>query len=335
MTIRWAVVATGGMARAMVEDFHLISDAEIKVIVSRTQARADEAAREWNIAEGSSDYDSVLKRSDIDAVYIATPHVFHFEQSKRALEAGKHVLVEKPITMNANEARELQTIAKRSGKFLMEAMWMVFSPAIVEALLLAKSGALGTVTFVEANFGVAFDFDRSKAATSRLWNRKLGGGTLLDQGIYPISLAHELFGKPIESHVRGDIGETDIDIEAAMVLEFAGGERAALSSSMRNHTPLNASISGDKGFIEIESPFWAPPAIRKLTRDPKTQRILTDEREGFIKEGNGYVPMLREVHRAIKSGATEHPMRTLDQSISVMENIDGLLADIRRTNGKP
>jgi len=116
MTIRWAVVATGGMARAMVEDFHLISDAEIKVIVSRTQARADEAAREWNIAEGSSDYDSVLKRSDIDAVYIATPHVFHFEQSKRALEAGKHVLVEKPITMNANEARELQLFEIAHGK---------------------------------------------------------------------------------------------------------------------------------------------------------------------------------------------------------------------------
>lgn len=335
MTLRWAVVATGGMARAMVEDFHLIPDAELKVIVSRTQTRADEAAREWNIPEGSSNYDSVLQRTDIDAVYIATPHVFHFEQSKRALEAGKHVLVEKPITMNATEARELQKVAKRSGKFLMEAMWMVFSPAIIEALRVAQSGELGKVTFAEANFGVAFDFDHSKAATSRLWNRELGGGTLLDQGIYPISLAHELFGTPIESHVRGDIGETDIDVEAAMVLEFAGGERAALSSSMRNHTPLNASISGDKGFIEIESPFWVPPAIRKLTRDPKTQRILTDERVEFVKEGNGYVPMLREVHSAINSGATEHAKRTLDQSISVMENIDGLLADIRRTNGKP
>lgn len=334
MKIRWAVVATGGMAYAMVHDMKLVSDAEIKVIVSRTKERADAAARELGIPEGSCDYEEVLTRADIDAVYIATPHVFHFEQAKSALNAGKHVLLEKPITMNAQEARELKKIAVQSGKFLMEAMWMVFSPAIIQSLSIAQSGQLGDVTFLHANFGVAFDFDSSQVSTSRLWNKELGGSTLLDQGVYPISLAHSLFGKPIESHVRGDIGETDIDVEASMVLEFARGERAALSSSMRSHSPLDASISGNNGFIQIESPFWSPPAIRILTRDPRTQRTLSDERIPFIKEGNGYVPMLKEVHLAIHHGKREHPLRTLDESIAVMETIDGLIADIRRTHAK-
>jgi predicted dehydrogenase len=324
MTItRWACVSTGRMASKMVQDFAITENAEVVAVHSRNQQRADEAAAEWGIERGYGDYAEMLERDDIDAVYIASPHPAHFAQAKQAIEAGKHVLVEKPITMNAADTRELVRIAKDNDRFLMEAMWMLFNPAIREALRRVADGDIGDVRFVEAQFGIPFPFDPE----SRLWNQDLGGGTLLDQGIYPLSLAHALFGKPSSIRATGSVGDTGVDTEAVVTMDFPDGCRAVCISSMLSSFPLTATISGRSGYIQVDRPFWG---TQGLTIDSADFRTLTPPtRWSFEREGNGYVPMLRQVSQAIQDGLMEHPHRPLADTVEVMEIIDESLAQIR------
>jgi len=256
-TTRWAMIGTGAMAVNIVRDFQLTENVELTTVVSRSLEKGAQFAAEWGIPRVVTDLADLWADPDIDVVYIATPHPAHFAAAKAAIHAGKHVLVEKPMTMTATQAEELADLAGRAEVFLMEAMWMRFSPVIQKAHQLAATGAIGTVRYVEASFGFPFPRDPE----SRMWNPELGGGTTLDQGIYTLTLPYMTFGIPSSITAKGAFTDSGVDSEASVLLTFPGGQQAQLASSMTTFLPLSASICGTAGRITIERPRSGIPPL--------------------------------------------------------------------------
>lgn len=319
-TTRWAMVGTGLMLELIGRDFALTENADMQVIVSRTQERADAIAAEYGFPEGSGDFEAVLQRDDIDVVYIATPHSEHLAQATAALEAGKHVLVEKSMTTSAADTRQLCALAEERGLFAMEAMWTAFNPAIVELRRRITEGQIGEVSLVHANFCFAAPY----RADWRLWAKDLAGGSTLDQGVYTLSLAQMILGTPSSITALGTV-QHEVDAEVAAILEYASGQRAVCISSLRTNAPLNAYIAGSEGHIEIPGAFWnADGFVQRTGAGPAT----VIEEFTYAREGGGYVPMLRAVSQAILDGRTEHELRTHAESIAVAETMDEVLRQV-------
>lgn len=315
------MVGTGLMLQLIGNDLGLTENVEPQVIVSRTQARADEAAREYGFAEGSSDFEAVLERDDIDVVYIATPHSLHFEEAMAALAAGKHVLVEKAMTPSAEHTRELCKFAQSRGLFAMEAMWMAFNPAIVEMRRRVAAGDIGEVHSVQATFSFAVPYQ----ADHRLWAQNLAGGSTLDQGVYTLSLAHMLLGSPTSIDARGSLIE-GVDADVLATLGYDNGSYAICSNGLVSWSPCSAFVAGTKGCIEIPGAFWS--ADRLLHRLPGQGPLGPVDEFTYEREGMGYVPMLRAVSAAILDGRTQLDQRTHADSIAVAEIMDDVLRQV-------
>jgi predicted dehydrogenase len=325
-TTRWAMVGTGLMLQLIGRDLGLTENVEPRVIVSRTQERADEAAKEFGFAEGSADFEAVLERDDIDVMYIATPHSLHFEQAMAALSAGKHVLVEKAMTTNAARTRDLCSFAQSRGLFAMEAMWMAFNPAIVEMRRRVAEGQIGEVQSVQATFAFAVPY----RADHRLWAQNLAGGSTLDQGVYTLSLAQMMLGTPTSVTARGTLIE-GVDADVLTTLDYGSGKYAVCSNGLVSWSPCSAFVSGSTGCFEIPGAFWS--ADRFLQRMPGQGPIGPVEEFTYEREGMGYVPMLRAVSAAILNGQTQLDQRTHADSIAVAETMDEVLRQVHTGAG--
>jgi predicted dehydrogenase len=225
------------------------------------------------------------------------------------------VLVEKPFAMNEREARQMVDAAKRTKRFLMEAMWTHFLPAVAHCFELTAKGAIGDPFLLHADFGFTAEFD----PRSRLFNPDLGGGSLLDVGVYPVSLATRLFGEPSKIQSSAVLGKTGVDEVAAMILEYEGGKRALLSSTIRSETGQGAVLSGTTGRIRIEPQFWCS---QKLTVSGGGKQETLD----LPYEGNGYPHQAREVMRCLAEGVLESPRMTQEFSLQVMRTLDRIRA---------
>ncbi len=317
------------MLQLIGRDLGLTENVEPQVIVSRTQRRADEAAREFGFAEGSADFEAVLARDDIDVVYVATPHSLHFELAMAALSAGKHVLVEKAMTPSAAHTRQLCEFADSHGLFAMEAMWMAFNPAIVEMRRRIAAGDIGDVRAVHANFNMAIAYD----ANHRLWAPELAGGSMLDQGVYTLSLAHMMLGAPTTIRAQGTmLHGVEADVIAA--LGYDGGQQAVCSNGLLSWSPCSAYVAGTEGSIEIPGSFWS--ADRILQRSPGLGSSVEVDEFTYEREGMGYVPMLRAVSAAILDGRSQLDQRTHAESIAVAESMDEVLRQMHgETTARP
>ena len=318
--LRWGVVGTGGISSQIVADFALVESAAVTAVASRDAARADTFADGFGIAERFSERDDMLA-SDVDAIYIATPHVTHFDIASEAIAAGKHVLCEKPLGMNEREVRELGTRAADAGVFLMEAMWMKFNPLYTRLAQLIADGVLGDVRSVRAAFGGAFPQDGSSR-----WMP--GGSTLLDQGIYPVTLAHMLLGRPETVSARGTVREDGVDLREDFSLGYADARFAHGSSSMVEWIDPSAAISGTDAYVTISGGFWYASQLtvhHPLPWGQRRQEVVEVEREG-----NGYVPMLRAVVDAIRAGALEHPSHTAAATAEIYSTLDEIRHQITR-----
>ncbi len=318
---RWAMVGTGLMLQLIGRDFALTENVDMRVIVSRTQERANAAAAEYGFAEGSCDFEAVIARDDIDVVYIATPHTEHHTLAMAALKAGKHVLVEKSMTTSAALTRELCEFAQSQGLFAMEAMWTAFNPAIIELRRRLAEGVIGEVKLVHSNFSTSVPYNPE----SRLWAKTLAGGSMLDQGVYTVSLAHMLLGAPATVHACGTI-EHGVDAEVSTTLEYTSGQRAVCINGLRAWSPLTAFISGSKGYIALPGAFWSAGGFTQVTPVSPVQSEVAEFT--YEREGAGYVPMLRAVSAAILAGLTEHPLRTHAESIAVAETMDEVMRQV-------
>ncbi len=322
-TVRWAAVGTGTISRSVVPDIQSVPEAEVVVVQSRDPQKAAQFAAEFSIARSTSDFDEVIQDDSVDAIYLATPFALHFGMARRALKAGKHVLVEKPMALNAKEAAALFEIARASNVFLMEAMWMKFSPVFRSLQDQLREGVIGVPRNLRASFGIPFpDTTGSRTDLAR------SGGALLDQGIYPVTLAHTVFGEPESVVAAGTVREDGLDFAAHFTLEYSDGRYMQGSSSMVEFTELTASVGGTKGWLTLSPPFWATTDLhvhagdlRRVFREPG---LITHPREG-----SGYVPMIREVMEALRDGLIEHPVHTADDTISVFRTLDAIFAQIR------
>ncbi len=326
---RWGIAGTGGIARGTVGDLHLAENVEVAAVSSRTQEGADAFAAAHEVPAAYGSFDAMLEDPTLDVIYLCSPHSAHAEMTVAALQAGKHVLCEKPLTLTGPEAREVVAVAEQEGRFLMEAMWMRFNPAIRALADLVASGELGEVRHVESAFGFAAPYDPAH----RLWNPALGGGALLDLGIYPLTFAHMLLGRPHEVSVVGTMREDGVDGRAMVTLSYAGGATSAHAScSLEHYLAPTGAVSGTEGFAILEPPFWRTAAF-----EVHDQRIKRDSpppaRTEFPVEGAGYTPMFRAVSDAVAEGRTEHPVHPWSATLEVLDLIDEVRALLAAQHG--
>jgi predicted dehydrogenase len=229
-------------------------------------------------------------------------------------EAGKPVLCEKPFTINADQAREAVALAQQRKLFVMEATWMRFTPLMVELRGLLSEEVIGEVRMINADFGIRVEFD----PMFRLFDPELGGGGLLDVGIYTLSLAQMILGTPTQTVGLAELGQTGVDEQSAAVLGYAGGQLAVLQSAIRTETPQEATIMGTEGWIRIHSPWWMPEAMTIYKHDLAPQLIEVP----FT--ANGYTYEAAEVHRCLREGALESPLMPWEETVAIMETMDAL-----------
>lgn len=314
--LRWGILATGGITHKFAKGLTDAEGAELVAVGSRTQERADQFAREFDVPHAHGSYADLAADPDVEAIYVASPHPMHKDDSILCLRQGKAVLCEKPLTVNAAQAREMIDVARQEGVFLMEAMWSRFLPSIDKARELITDGAIGEPRMLQADFGYRTDWNPQ----SRNLNPELGGGGLLDVGIYPISLASLLLGWPREATGLAHIGETGVDEQAGMILSHDEGRIAVLATGTRTRTPHEADILGTEGRIRLHAPWWMGNDLTLIRYEGETQVIEVP------KVGNGYNYEAEEVARCLAAGKTESETMPLDESLHLMEIMDRLRA---------
>lgn len=317
-TLRWGVVATGRIAHKVTGDLARLEDAQLHAVSSRSQGSARAFAEEHGFAASYHDgpsgsgYQQLFADPRVDVVYVATPHAQHFEVVRAALEAGKHVLCEKPFTVNASEARELVQLAGERNLFLMEAVWTRFLPATRRALELIRGGTIGTVRWVQADLGFPAAYDPA----DRLWDPAAGGGALLDLAVYPLTWAVAALGFPQRLTAQGHLNQDGVDVQNTLTLKYPEGAAAQLTSSLQAAGPGMATISGTAGWIRTGSPLFNPRTLEICGLDGRI------EVEDFHEEAEGFIYELRETARCIRAGLQESPLMPWNETVQVMELLD-------------
>lgn len=317
--LRWGVLGTGRISETFVPDIQA-AGCPVTGVWGRRQETADAFAQKHGVGFASADVDGILQRADIDIVYVATPPATHLDLAVRALEAGKHVLVEKPMAMTAREVDRLFEVAKANDRFAMEAMWMKFNPLHVEVVDRIRNGLIGEPRYVRGAFGMPFPAGGSR------WSAELGGSTVLDQGIYPVTLAEWVLGPVAEVTAAGEIRD-GVDIAARISMKHAGGGASQVACSVVEFVDPSASISGTRGWIEIPAMFWATDVAR--LHAGSTEALFGEPLPlSRPREGNGYVPMIRSVAQTIAAGLRQHPSHDDAATRSVARALDEIRAQI-------
>lgn len=316
-TFRWGIIGTGGIAQTFAEDLKRLDGHVVAAVGSRTLTSAQNFAKQFSDAVAYGSYEELVA-ADVDAVYIATPHPMHYENTLLAMRAGKPVLCEKAFTVNAKEARALVAFAQEQNIPLMEAMWSRFLPHMQLVKEIVSSGVLGEITNIVADHGQFIPYERA----ARLWEPELGGGALLDLGIYPLTLAHLILGSPISIHAEATLTEKKVDLNTSMMLRYASGAHALLSCTMASRGSVSAMIVGDRARIEIDGSFYAPTSFRVITRDGE----VTEYPNKY--EGHGLREEAAEFARVVRSGEIESPLMPHSTSIELMEMMDSIRAQI-------
>ncbi|MEU9157723.1 Gfo/Idh/MocA family oxidoreductase [Streptomyces sp. NPDC048417] len=316
-SVRWGILATGGIAAAFAADLVDLPDAEIAAVASRSPASAEAFAERFGIGRAYGDWESLARDEDIDVVYVATPHSAHRAAAGLCLEAGRNVLCEKAFTIDAREAGELVTLAKKHDRFLMEAMWMYCNPLVRRLKALVGDGAIGEVRTVQADFGLEGPFPPAH----RLRDPALGGGALLDLGVYPVSFAHLLLGEPDGLSARAVLSDEGVDLQTGALLSWESGALAAVHCSIVGGTGTTASVTGSRGRIDIPDGFFNPErfVLHRDGRDP--EEFALDPADG---PHNTLRHEAREVMRALRAGEKESPLVPLDGTLAVMRTLDTL-----------
>lgn len=325
----WGVIGTGQISHTVAPDMTGQIGCRRVAVASRDQGRADEFAAAHGFARGYGDIAHLLEDPAVEVVYIATPHGTHREIALDAIRHGKHILIEKPAALNRVQVDQIREAAAAAGVFAMEGMWMKFSPLFQSLVSEIRGGAIGEVRSITAGFGFPFPAGGSR------WSAELGGSTLLDQGIYPISLATALIGTPTEVSARGQITADGVDVAEHITLEFAGGGYAQLAVSMIDFVDTSAVINGTAGWISVPRPFFAGSSYT-VHAGATAEELFAGRDVEVTVEGNGYVPMIRHVNQMITQGTHEsdvHPWADCADVFDVMDTARQQLlarADIRQ-----
>lgn len=312
--IRWGILGPGTISQKFATGLKAISEAEITAVGSRDLQRANAFADTFNIPHRHGNYIDLAHNPEVDVIYVATPHPFHKECAMLCLEAGKAVLCEKPLTVNAEQAQEMITCARQNNQFLMEAMWTRFLPIIVKVREWLAEGAIGEPRLLTADKG-SRQILSTETCEGRLFNPELGGGGLLDVGVYTVTLAYMVFGAPSQITSLAHIGETNVDEQAAILLGYDAGQIANLFCAIRTETLKEARIIGTEGSIHIPE-FWQATSatLIRTDRDPVHTEIPF--------KNNGFENQAVEVINCLQQGKLESDVMPLDESLSIMKTMD-------------
>ena len=317
-SIRWGIAGPGRIADALAGDFALVPGATLTAVGSRSIERAEAFAQRHGAARAHGSYAELITDPEVDVIYVATPHPQHHPIAVAALRAGKGVLVEKAFTATVAGAQDIVTTAHATGGFAMEAMWTRFQPAIVRLRELIADGAVGTVLSVQADLGVVREFDPQ----DRLFDPALGGGAVLDLGVYVVSFAQMVLGSPDRVEAYGTIGETGVEIDVAILLGFPGGGTATLSTSLHSPMPGQARVFGTDGWIDVLPRFHHPTQIVLHRHDELPETIATEP------IGGGYAHELIEVTDCLRAGRKESSVMPLADTVAVQEVLNEVLSQL-------
>lgn len=315
--IRWGILGCGKIAKKFASDLSLVEGATLSAVASTDQSRANEFSKTYGAQTAFNSYQELVTSKDVDVIYIATPHGLHHEHALLCLNNKKAVLCEKALALNSKQVTQMMAASKANKVFLMEAFWTKFLPQFQKVTELIKNGAIGQVKLIQADFG----FRADKPTPQRLYDPKLGGGSLLDIGIYPLFLVTSLLGRP--DHVEAVMSpySSGVDEQIAAVLKFSSGAVAVASSSFAVATPVEATIVGTEGTIRLTNRFHNSTANIELINSEGTKSIDVHREEGF-----GYQFQARHVGECLRKNLTESPVMTFADSLLLMETMDRIRA---------
>lgn len=311
--LRWGILGAGGIADTVAHDIAITEGNVVHSVAARDAERAEQFASRFDGCVSRDSYEALVTDPDVDVVYVATTHPHHKAHALLAIEAGKPVLIEKPVCLDADDAREVFAAARSANVFAMEAMWMSCNPLIRTALQMVASGEIGEVRGLRSEFGLGIPFD----ATHRLYDRGNGGGALLDVGIYPATFAYLFLGRPDAVVTSGSLAPTGVDETVAMQWVYDGEPRAQLWCSSPLAAPNQAAIFGTRGWITVEPPAHRPSGLVLHTDDKHL--LIGDPLAG---EGTGYGPQIEEVAHCLREGLLESRLVPQADTIAILELLD-------------
>ncbi len=319
--LRWGVLGVGGIARSFVTEISAVDGMAVRALAARRPERAREAAETLGVPRAHTGVPDLMDDADVDIVYVASPHPWHAEHALAAIGAGKHVLVEKPFTMTGAQARQVADAARTAGVFCMEAMWTRFLPHAVRIRALLADGALGQVRTVVADHGQRFAPDPAH----RLFAPELGGGALLDLGVYPLSWAVMVLGVPSAVVATSVPAMTGVDAQTSAVLRYPDGAHAVITTTLEAFTARRSFISGTQATIDVDPVFYAHTGFTVRERDRVVERFDPAPLTG---PGKGLRFEAQEAARCIRQGLIESPVMSLAQTVAIMGLVDRIHAQI-------
>jgi len=313
-TINWGIIGCGGIAHKFAASAAVVDGVKVIAAASATPGKAEAFAKKHAIKNHYASYTELLRNDEVDAVYVATTHNFHYQNVKQVLEANKPVLCEKPFTVNAREMKSLIALAEHKQLFMMEAMWTRFLPAVEQVRLWLAEEIIGTIKQVRATFGFHFPFD----ANHRLYNLDLAGGALLDAGIYPLSFANMVMKQePVEVKALGEIGSTGADEQVSCILKYESGCLAFLNATISAPVASRAEVIGSKGRITIPRDFLTAQEVwlELVNQEPVQKKFPFKDNTGFKFE-------IDAASESIRDGLLENKVMPLTDTLQLMETID-------------
>ena len=318
--VRWGLLAAGGIARTFAADLQgHVPDAVVTAVGSRSQRSADAFGDEFGIDHRHGSYEALVNDPEVDVVYVSTPHPMHLDATLLALRAGKAVLCEKPFAMSVDESRQMVELARSSDVLLVEAMWTRFLPTMRRVREILDAGTLGRIVYVTAEHGQWFAEDPE----FRLFAPSLGGGALLDLGVYPVSFAHFVLGTPKRITAVSDPAFTGVDATTSAILQYEGGAHAVVTTSLAAASANPAGIFGTEARLELDGVFYNPTSFRVVSRDGEVLESYTPPAGGRGMEHEAI-----EVNRCLRAGLTESPLMPLDETLAVMATLDEIRAQV-------
>lgn len=314
--IKWGIIGLGNIANQFAADLLLLDDAELIAVASRNKENAIEFAQKYDCPKAYDSYDLLFEDPQVDIIYIATPHNSHAELSIKALENGKHVLCEKPLSLSYNDAVRMTEASKKNNRFFMEAFWTRFIPTIQEVLEKVNNGIVGDIKSIKADF--AFYADEKEGG--RLFDKNLGGGALFDVGVYPLFLSYVFLGIPKEIIAKSILHKNGIDLQTSMILQYENSQ-SFLQASIVSDSDMKAAIAGNKGRIELNSPWYIADGY-SLFKNEK------EENFSLPNLGKGYTHEAIECHNCIKNNQIESALWSHQNSLDLSKIVEDIKKQI-------
>lgn len=315
--IKWGIIGLGNIASQFAADLLLIEDAELSAVASRDILKAEEFAEKFNAKKSYDSYDSIFKDEEVEIIYIATPHNSHAELSIKVLENRKHVLCEKPIALSYRDAERMIKASRKNNRFFMEAFWTRFIPSVQDVFQKINSGIIGDINYLKADFA----FHGSEIESKRLFDKELGGGALFDIGVYPLFLSYILLGNPKEIFAKAIKHKEDIDLQTSMILQYESAQ-SVLHASIVSESDMKAVISGTKGRIELNAPWFVADGY---------SLFINEEKEAIVSLpilGKGYSHEIIECQNCIRNNQIESKLWSHQNSLDLSKIVEEIKIQI-------